>query len=51
MPPSHGGLHQRVAFRIHPVQTAEEESVEQPWEFAHGRWPKVIACMGLFGVK
>jgi len=31
MPPSHRGLHQRVAFRIHPVQTSEEESVEQPW--------------------
>jgi len=24
-----GGLHQRVAFRTHPVQ---DESVEQPWE-------------------
>ena len=38
MPPSHGGLHQRVAFRIYPVQTAEEESVEQPCRFYRTFW-------------
>ena len=27
-----GGLHQRVAFRTHPVQ---DESVEQPWDTEH----------------
>ena len=27
-----GGLCQRVAFRTHPAQTAEDKSVEQPWE-------------------
>ena len=32
MPLSQGGWHWRVTFWTHPTRTAEEESVERPWE-------------------